>query len=352
MSFPKIIAIAGPTASGKSALGIRLVHWIKSQYCDIVSPNIWTYDVQKIKGAEIISADSRQIYRGMDIGTAKPPISPLRRSRRVAKSCALAKAGAQYYSGDVRHHLVDIRNPGEDYTAAQFKTDALRAIREILHRGKLPILVGGTGLYIKTITDNLDIPRVRPNPKLRRELERELQARGLTHLYNKLVALDPEAAYIVDPKNPRRVIRALEIMTESKKLFSEQRARGERLFTILKIGVAMPGDALRRRIKERVDEMISRGLVDEVRELLKRYPANTPVFDAIGYREIIRHLANRHESDTQISANEIKKIADEIKLNTWHFAKRQMTWFKADKEIQWIKDPKDAESLIRKFLIP
>ncbi|MEK7578762.1 MAG: tRNA (adenosine(37)-N6)-dimethylallyltransferase MiaA, partial [Patescibacteria group bacterium] len=206
---------------------------------------------------------------------------------------------------------------------------------------RLPILTGGTGLYIKVIIDNLDIPEVRPNFNLRKKLEKEIEEYGLKYVFRKLIKLDPEAAYIVDPNNSRRVIRALEIALETKKPFSAQRKAGRPLFKFLEIGIKIPKIELEARIGQRVDEMIKNGLVEEVKKLIKKYDENQRSFDAIGYREIIEYLNKNLSFDQTI---------DLIKKNTGQYAKRQMTWFKKDKKIHWIKNQKEAGRLVRKFL--
>ncbi|MFA4999098.1 MAG: tRNA (adenosine(37)-N6)-dimethylallyltransferase MiaA, partial [Candidatus Paceibacterota bacterium] len=186
----KLIVILGPTASGKTSLSLKLA--------------------KKFNG-EIISADSRQAYRGLDIGTAKPTKKQLKQ---------------------VKHYLVDIKNPNQHYTVGQYKRDAIKAINRIIKSGKVPFLVGGTGLYIKSLTDNLEIPEVKPDWKLRNKLESEIKSKGLKSVYNKLIKMDPEAAYIIDKNNPRRVIRALEIAIKTKKPFSQQRKKGKPLFDV------------------------------------------------------------------------------------------------------------------------
>lgn len=319
--LPKIIVIVGPTASGKSALAIKIA--------------------RKFNG-EIVSADSRQIYRGMDIGTAKPPKKEMRA---------------------IPHHLIDIKNPNQNYTVAEYKRDAIKAINKILKKKKIPILVGGTGLYIKAIIDNLNIPEVAPNFKLRKKLEKEIEKYGLKYLFEKLVKLDPEAAYIVDPNNSRRIIRALEIAIKTKKPFSSWRKASAPLFDFLEIGIQWPKNILENRINKRVDLMISEGLVEEVKNLIKKYPTSLNKgeglnsFDAIGYREIIEFIKNKkcqYKTDRlnthifkKASLKEIKKI---IKKNTRNYAKRQMTWFRKDEKIQWIKRTREAEKLIVNFL--
>lgn len=297
----KIVVVLGPTASGKSELAIRLA---------------------KCFSGEIVSADSRQVYRGMTIGTAKSSKKDL---------------------GMIRHHLVDIKNPNQNYTVSQYKKDSLRAICGIIKKGKLPILAGGTGLYIDVLTKNLEIPNVQPNAKLRKKLEEELARDGLKALYEKLVTLDPEAAYIVDHHNPRRVIRALEIVLQTNKPLSAQRKKGEEPFDSLFIGISLPSLELKERIFRRVDMMIQDGLVEEVEALVKKYGPNQTAFDAIGYREIIRYSQDATSLDTAIQI---------IKRNTWHYAKRQMTWFKRDANTNWVSDYAEAEKLVREFLRP
>src|SRR3989344_3601156 len=273
---PKIIVVVGPTASGKTGLAIKIA---------------------KKFGGEIVSADSRQIYRGMDIGTAKP----------TKKEMAA-----------IPHYLIDINNPDENYTVAEYKRDAVKAIKSILKKGKLPILVGGTGLYVKSVIDNLEIPNVPPDPKLRQKLELRIKNYGLKSLYNELIKLDPEAAYIVDPHNPGRII-----------------------FDFIEFGIYRPKEELEKRIDKRIDLMMKDGFLKEVKELVEKYGQNNQNFDTIGYREIIDYL-NR-----KITLPEAVEL---IKKNTRNYAKRQMTWFRKDKRIRWIKDEKEALSLGASFL--
>ena len=242
----KLIVILGPTASGKTDLAIKLA--------------------RKYNG-EVVSADSRQVYKGMNIGTAKP----------------LDLEG-------VPHWLLDIKNPSQNYTAAEYKKDAVKAIKNIQKKGKLPILAGGTGLYIKAVVENLNIPKVKTNLLLRQKIEKEIEKRGLDYVFKKLVKLDPEAAYIVDSKNPRRVVRALEVCRLTKKPFSKQRKAGKPLFDVLEIGISLPPEKLKEIINIRVYQMANQGLVGEVEKLVKKFGSGQQAFDAIGYREIINFL--------------------------------------------------------------
>ena len=297
-TLPPIIAIVGPTASGKTSLSIALA--------------------ERFNG-EIISADSRQIYRGMDIGTAK------------ATSAEQAA---------VLHHLIDIKDPDEDYTVADYQRDAVASIRDIIARGRIPFLVGGTGLYVRAVVLNLDIPHIKPDPGLREAIEREIKTEGLAAVFQKLVARDPEAEYIVDPKNPRRVVRALEVAITTGEPFTAQRRQKPPLFEILELGIDPSFELLRTRIGTRIDQMMAEGLVDEVRTLVDRYGADIPALDAIGYREIVGFLRGAYPLDEAVAL---------MKTNTVRYAKRQMTWFRKDKDIRWLKNPDDAAPLVAAF---
>jgi tRNA dimethylallyltransferase len=281
---PRIIAIVGPTASGKTTLAIALA---------------------KKFGGEIVSADSRQIYRGMDIGTAKPTAA----ERRA-----------------IPHHLIDIKGPDEDYTVADYQRDAFVAIDDIIARGKFPLLVGGTGLYVRAVVENLDIPKAAADPKLRAEIEGDIARDSLAAAFKRLIALDPEAAYVVDPKNPRRVVRALEVALTTGAPFTAQRLKRAPRYDALTLGLNPAPEILRERIDRRVDAMMRGGLVNEVRVLIKKYGTAPAAFDAIGYREVIPYLNGTASLEDTAAA---------IKLNTWHYAKRQMTWFRKDPTVQW-----------------
>lgn len=309
----KLIVIVGPTASGKSALALRLAKLAQGK----------PFKKQGIDGAEIISADSRQIYRGMDIGTAKSSKAELKR---------------------IKHWLVGIRNPDQEYSVVDFKKDAISRINKILKAGKIPILVGGTGLYVDAVVKNLDIPEVKENKKLRIKIENEIKTQGMDFVFKKLIALDPEAAYIVDPKNPRRIIRALEVAITTGKPFTSQRKAGKPLFDTLQIGIRQNPEVLKKRIEKRARLMIEDGLVDEVKKLIKRYGTKQKAFDAIGYREIIEYLNGKIT---------LAEAIDMINKNTWHYARRQMTWFKRNQNIHWIADNKKTKlmQIIKNFCV-
>ena len=299
MNKGKILVIVGPTASGKSDLAVKIA--------------------KKFNG-EIVSADSRQIYRGMDIGTAKPG------KKEIAA---------------IKHHLIDIKNPNQDYAAGQFKKDAIRAINKIIKLGKLPILVGGTGLYVDAVLKNIEFPEVKRDKKLLARLEEEIKKRGLDYVFQKLIDLDPEAAYIVDPKNPRRVVRALEVALISGKPFSAQRKTSKPLYDVLEIGISIPSEMLKKRIARRIEQMVRKGLVNETRGLIKRYGKSCKVFDTIGYREITDYLKGK------IS---LAEAIEQMNKNTWHYAKRQITWFRRNKKIRWIESPEMRRKIIESFL--
>lgn len=309
MTKLKVLTIVGLTASGKTELAVKLA--------------------KKYNG-EIINADSRQIYKGMSIGTAKPK----------GKWIKTGKQKLFIYKG-IRHHLIDFLEPNKEFNVAKYKKLAIKIIKSVTSRNKLPILVGGTGLYIKAVIDNLKIPNIKPQLKLRRNLEEEIRKNGLATLYNKLIKLDPEAAYVIDPSNPRRIIRALEIIMVSKKPFSAQRKKGKELFNSLQIGINISPKQLKKRINKRVRLMLKAGLLKEIKSLIKKCGSDQKAFDAIGYREIINYLNNTAT---------LKKAIELIKKNTQAYARRQLTWFKKDKRIHWVKTIKEAEKLTNNFL--
>ncbi|MBI4919932.1 tRNA (adenosine(37)-N6)-dimethylallyltransferase MiaA [Candidatus Azambacteria bacterium] len=289
----KIIVIVGPTASGKTDLSIKIA---------------------KKFGGEIISADSRQVYKGMDIGTGK-----------VTKK----------EMGKIPHYLLDVASPKKQFTAAQFKKMAEKAIKKIYGRKKIPLIVGGTGFYIQTIADNISIPEIKPDAKLRAELEKK----STKELFNRLKKLDPRRAENVDKNNRRRLIRALEIIIKSGKKVPALKA--EPKYEALLIGIKRNAKELKEAIKTRLLKRLKQGLVKEVINLKKSGLSYKRLEDfGLEYRYVAYYLQNK------LSYNEmVEKLQKEIE----HYAKRQMTWFKKDKKIHWIKNYKEAEKLVKKL---
>lgn len=279
---PDLIAILGPTAVGKSALALKLA--------------------QELRG-EIVSADSRLVYRGMDLGTAKPTIDEQRR---------------------VPHHLIDLVNPDESFTLAEYQPLAYAAIAQIHARGNVPLLVGGTGLYVRAVLEGLSIPRVKPNLGRRAELER----RDAAALYARLQELDPLAAARIDPKNKRRVIRAIEVSESAGAPISALQKFTAPNYHVLRIGLTMPREQLYARINARVDQMIAQGLIAEVQGLIDRgYSADLPSMSGLGYRQIAAYLQGK---TARAAAIEI------LKRDTRRFVHHQYSWFRlADARIHW-----------------
>ena len=287
-SKPPLLLIVGPTAVGKTEVAIQLA--------------------ERLNG-EIVSADSRLFYRGMDIGTAKP---------------------SREEQARVPHHLIDIANPNEILSLAVFQQKATEAIAEIHTRKKLPFLVGGTGQFIRAVTQGWSPPEVKPNEELRKKLESEKESKGVNWLHDKLKALDPAAAEKIDPRNFRRTIRALEVIMTTGKKFSEQRGQGESPYHLVTIGLTRPREELYRRVDERIDTMYTNGLMDEVQSLIARgYSPSLPTMSAIGYREGAQAL------EGQITVEEAKQLT---RRATRVFIRRQANWFKeSDPNILWFR---------------
>lgn len=296
MNKPKFVAIIGPTATGKSAIALRLA--------------------QRFKG-EIISADSMQVYRGMDVGTAKPSIE----ERRI-----------------VPHHLIDILNPDQDYSAALFRQQADKTIQELDKRKNPIFVVGGTGLYLKALTRGL-FRGPAGDPGLRLALRREAEAGGSELLHRKLQNLDPGAAARIHPQDKFRLIRALEVYAQSNKPISNfQKEHGfkEDPYEVLQIGLDCERRELYRRIEFRVERMMEYGWVDEVRSLLDAgYHPDLKTMQSLGYKHIVSYLLGKIE---------IRDAVLLIKRDTRRYAKRQITWFKADPGIAWFPaEPRNIE---------
>lgn len=298
-NLPNLVVLLGPTASGKSGLGIRLA--------------------QHFYG-EIVSADSRQVYRGLDIGTAK--VTPSEQAL-------------------VSHHMLDVVDPHEIYTVAQYQQDATMAMNDIITRDHQPFLVGGSPHYIQAVVDNLNIPHIVPQPELRAQLEK----RPLRELMEQLEELDPRTAASIDRHNQRRVIRALEVCLVSGQPFSAQRTRSEPLYRSLFLGIAWPREVLYRRIDERVDERMRQGMVQEVQRLLEGGLSHQRL-EALGleYRYISRWLMGAFESEDE--------MVQKLKYAIHDFTRRQLTWFRKDRRIVWIDgvDWEQASELVNDFL--
>jgi tRNA dimethylallyltransferase len=281
-----LIALIGPTGVGKTAVAIELA---------------------ERRNGEIVSADSRQIYRRFDIGTGKPTPDQLAR---------------------VRHHLTDHVDPDQAYTLAEYQADAYAAIEVIFARDHQPLLVGGTGLYIRAVTEGLIIPEVPPNPEVRLELEARAANEGGDALYAELQQIDPAAALKIDPRNVRRTIRALEVHRLTGRPFSELGRSAPPPFAVCRFGLTRPRAELYRRTDRRVDEMIARGWLAEVRQLAARYDLSLPAMSSLGYPEMGAVLRGEVTLET---------ATQQIKHHTHRFVRHQYAWFRpADPRIRWL----------------
>lgn len=281
----KIIAVVGPTASGKTSLAIELA--------------------QELNG-EVISADSRIIYKDFNIGTAKP---------------------TQEEMNGILHHLVDVIDPRDDYSASKFKKDASAIIDKIITDGKTPIIAGGTGFYVKSLLEGLDIPEAEPNIEFREEMRILLENKGRFYLHKKLAEIDPITAQKLHPNDSFRVIRALEVHNDFGKPMSELQTRTPPPYDIVYAGLnSADREYLYDRINLRVDLMIEAGLVDEVQNLINKYGKTLSLLKTLGYKEISEQLDGLYSLEESVEL---------IKKNTRNFAKRQLTWFRANPEINW-----------------
>jgi tRNA dimethylallyltransferase len=300
-----LVVLLGPTAVGKTEISIQLA--------------------ERLKG-EIVSADSRLFYRGLNIGTAKPTPDEMER---------------------VPHHLVDIAEPDEKLSLAVFQELAYRAIAGVHGRGNLPILVGGAGQYVRAVVEGWQPPTISPDARLRKTLEAWARQIGAQELHDRLAVVDPAAAARIDYRNLRRTIRALEVILSTGQRFSEQRTRSPSPYESLLLGLIRPRAVLYERIDARIREMLEGGLVDEVRGLLDRgYSPDLPALSAIGYQEISAYLRGR------ITLEEAER---QMRRNTRIFVRRQSNWFKAnDPRIHWfdvgVNTVTELKNLIRDWL--
>ncbi|MFA5335510.1 MAG: tRNA (adenosine(37)-N6)-dimethylallyltransferase MiaA [Candidatus Omnitrophota bacterium] len=290
----KLVFIVGPTAIGKTGI---------------------SFELAKLIECEIISCDSMQVYRGMNVGTSKP---------------------AKVLLGSLPHHLVDIIDPSEEFSVAQFRVLAVKAIEEMISRKKTPLLVGGSGLYVKVLIDGIFEAPV-TDRELRQRLEEEAAEFGVGQLYARLKQADPAGAAGIHPNDLRRIIRALEVYEKASAPISELRKRTSGLgdkYNVRIFGLNMERAALYGKIDERVDQMFSEGLINEARALMAGKMSLT-ASQALGYKEAFGYLAGDYDLE------EAKRL---VKRNTRHFAKRQLTWFRRDKRIEWIELDEDFDT--------
>lgn len=302
MQKPKVIVICGPTASGKTSLSIDLA--------------------KKING-EIISADSMQIYKDMNIGTAKPDDEE--------------KQG-------IKHYLMDYVSPKERYSVAQFKNDAEIAIEEIISKGKIPIIVGGTGLYIDSLIYGIEYNNIEIDEEYRKELEKIIETQGLEILYEKAKEIDSQAMKKISPNDKKRIMRVLEIYHATGKTKTEQEEesrKNEVKYDYKVFALNMDREKLYERINKRVDIMIERGLIQEVEDLQKKYNEFPTAMQGLGYKEVVDYIQGKYTQEEMI---------EKIKMESRRYAKRQLTWFRKNKETIWLDSLETKEHNIQQIL--
>lgn len=301
MDKPKVIVICGPTASGKTSLSISLA--------------------KKING-EIVSCDSMQIYKEMDIGSAKPTVEEMQ---------------------EIKHYLVDFVSPEKRYSVSEYKEDASKAIEEIINKGKTPIIVGGTGLYLNSLIYNIQYNEMEVDLNYRRELEKEAEEYVLEVLYNRAKEIDPEAMEKVSANDKKRITRVLEIYnaTGRNKTELEKKSRKEVPYNYLIFGINMERSILYDRINKRVDIMLEQGLIEEVKNLINKYSNMPTAMQGLGYKEVKEFL------DGNISKEE---MIEKIKMETRRYAKRQITWFKRIKNIIWLDGLNKTEENVNSIM--
>ena len=284
--LPPLIVLAGPTAAGKTELSLRL--------CERI-------------GGEVVSADSRQIYRGMDIGTAKATVAEQAR---------------------IPHHLLDLRDPDQVLTLAEYQRLAYAAIDDIHRRSRVPCLVGGSALYLRAVTAGLRIPEAAPDPALRARLEMRLADQGLQNLVAELQQIDPQTAAQIDLRNPRRVLRALEIVLITGQSKVALEGAEPPPYRMLQFALTRERSVLHRRIDQRVEQMVAAGLVEETQQLLDQgYDRALPAMTSLGYREIIAYLEGQMT---------LAQAIERIQIETHRFVRHQMTWFRKLPALHWI----------------
>ena len=299
---PKVIVICGPTASGKTGLSIELA--------------------KKIDG-EIVSCDSMQIYKDMTIGTAK-----------------VTKEEMQ----GIPHHLIDFVSPDERYSVSDFQKDATNAIKEIISKGKVPIVVGGTGLYADTLIYNIQYPEIETDLEYRKQLEEMIKKEGLEVAYQKAKEIDSEAAEKVSNNDQKRIMRILEIYHQTgktKTMLEKESRMQEPTYQYLVYAIGMDREKLYDRINQRVDIMIEQGLIQEVQTLVKKYQHFPTAMQGLGYKEVVSYLNGEMTKEEMI---------EKLKMETRRYAKRQLTWFRKNKETTWIDGLAPKEENVQRIL--
>ena len=298
----KVIVICGPTASGKTALSIELA--------------------KQING-EIISADSMQIYKEMNIGTAKPSIEEMQ---------------------GIKHYLLDFVSPDQRYSVAQFKEDSKKAIKEIIEKGKNPIIVGGTGLYVDSLIYEIEYNDIKFDEKYRQELENIVKQDGLEVLYEKAKEIDEEAMKKISHNDKKRILRILEIYKATGKNKTEQEIESRKKeveYDYKVFALNWNREELYNRINKRVDIMIEQGLIEEVKELVEKYKIFPTAMQGLGYKEVVQYLNGAINKEEMI---------EKIKLETRRYAKRQLTWFRKNKQTIWLEGNNDIQNNINIIL--
>lgn len=302
MQKPKVIVICGPTASGKTLLSIELA--------------------KKING-EIISADSMQIYKDMNIGTAKPDEEEMQ---------------------GIKHYLIDFVSPDTRYSVATYKIDATNAIEEILKQGKVPIIVGGTGLYIDTLIYGIEYNDIKIDEEYRNKLEKIAEEQGLETLYKMAVKIDEEAMKKISQNDKKRIMRVLEIYKATGKTKTQQEADSRKKgvkYDYKIFALNMDREVLYNRINRRVDLMIEKGLIEEVKSLKEKYNKFPTAMQGLGYKEVVEYLEEKTTKEEMI---------EKIKMETRRYSKRQLTWFRKNKETIWLDATKEKEYNVRKII--
>ena len=302
MSKQKVIVICGPTASGKTALSIELA--------------------KKING-EIVSCDSMQIYKDMNIGTAKPTIEEMQ---------------------GIKHYLIDIIEPNQRYSVADYKKDAKQAIKEILNKNKIPIVVGGTGLYIDSLIYEIDYQQIEFDEKYRNYLEKKVEEDGLDSLYEQAKKIDPTAIEKISKTDKKRILRILEIYkaTGKNKTEQEEQSRKKEIeYDYYVYAISWDRQTLYDRINKRVDLMIEQGLIEEVQNIVKKYKTFPTAMQGLGYKEVVQYLNKEITKD---------EMVEKIKQETRRYAKRQLTWFRKNKQTIWLDAKNDIQNNINIIL--